>query len=850
MPQDQQSGADKTRLIKLGAAPESKEAAIRAVGELLVQSHCVAPAYIDSMLRRESIANTWLGEGVAIPHGMVEDRNLVLSDTVAILQIPGGVAWNNGEKAHLVFGIAAQGDGHLEILRRLTRLLQKPEELEKLFVTSCAEDILKKLADNKTEAGEQAGAGQIQTGQADAEPADLDVTQEWVVDYPNGLHARPASLWIDAARQSGIQLQARHHAAASDIRSLVSLLQLGVCQGDTLVFSAAGNDARKKLGAFVQMVKSLSASEQEMARRAAEQQSRLAAQGWKPPSGKTGITGVAASPGLAIGTIFRVVAQDDKVLDTPVTVGKDGLLLQNALERTKLQMKAMIDDITRRIGAADAAIFKAQAELLDDDHLIASACRHIVEGHGAAWAWQQAVEEIAARFATINNAVLASRAADLRDVGRRVLGQIDPAYAAGSLADLPARQAIIVTDDLSPSDTAGLDTARICALATMSGGPTSHTAILARTLGLPALVAAGPALAAAADGATAIISGDTGVIWLDPDEADLAAARAQISALEKKRRQQVAQRGLPARTPDGHTITVAANINRPDQVPLALEQGGEGVGLMRTEFLFLESGGTPDEDEQYETYRAMLAALDGRMLIVRALDIGGDKQVAHLNLPHEHNPFLGVRGVRLLLRRPDLLYPQLKALYRAARGSGPLSVMFPMIMSVDEVKKLKTIAEDIRHSLKAPKIPLGIMIEVPSATILSDMLAAHVDFFSIGTNDLTQYTLAVDRQNPELAAEADSLHPAVLRMVERTVWGARQHNRPVGVCGGIAGDPFGATLLAGLGVTELSMTPRDIAGVKARLRQTSLKDMQKLANQAVRLETTADIRALDDGALK
>jgi len=836
MPQGRQYSTAETRLVKLGAAPENKEAAIRAVGELLVQTNSVTPGYVASMLRRENVANTWLGEGVAIPHGMVEDKRLVLADSVAVLQIPDGVEWNSGEKARLVFGIAARGDGHLGILRRLTRLLQKPEELAKLFVTTDADDILKKLTETQTEADIHKPAA----------VHDLDEVEKWVTDYPNGLHARPASMWIDAAKENDIQFQVRNGHATSDIRSLISLLQLGAHHGDTLVFSATGKHAREKLNAFMEVVRGLSASEKKMAHRAAEQQSHVAAYGWQPPSGKAAITGVAASPGLAIGKIHRVVTQEADIPDVPVRLDEGGTLLQNALERTRLQMKALVDDVTRRIGPSDAAIFKAQAELLDDGHLITTACRYMVKGHGVAWSWQQAVKETVNRLAAMNNPVLAGRAADLRDAGRRVLEQIDPAFAAGSLTGLPADQIIIVADDLSPSDTAGLDTSHVRGLATILGGPTSHTAILARTLGLPALVAGGAALACASHGAMAIISGDSGLIWLEPDEADLAAARAEIQEIEKRRTLQAARRSLPAHTPDGHDILVAANINWPDQVPLALEQGGEGVGLMRTEFLFLESGNTlPDEDRQHETYRAMLDALDGRPLIVRALDIGGDKQVPHLNLPHEQNPFLGVRGARLLLRRPDLLYPQLKALYRAAKGGGDLSIMFPMIMSIEEIRKLKTIAEDIRQNLKAPEVPLGIMIEVPSAAIMADMLAAHVDFFSIGTNDLTQYTLAVDRQNPELAAEADSLHPAVLRMVEHTVQGAKQHNRPVGVCGGIAGDPFGATLLAGLGVTELSMTPRDIAAVKARLRETSLKDMQKLAEQAIRLETTVQIRALD-----
>jgi len=268
---------------------------------------------------------------------------------------------------------------------------------------------------------------------------------------------------------------------------------------------------------------------------------------------------------------------------------------------------------------------------------------------------------------------------------------------------------------------------------------------------------------------------------------------------------------------------------------------------MRTEFLFLERGETPSEEDQYQAYKAMADALQGRPLVIRALDIGGDKQVAHLELPREENPFLGVRGARLLLRRPELLVPQIRALYRAGRDGAPISVMFPMITSAAELLALRETCERIREELQAPKLPLGIMIEVPSAALLAADLAQHADFFSIGTNDLTQYTLAIDRQNPVLAPEADSLHPAVLRLIGLTVQGAHMHGRWVGVCGGLAGDPHGAALLAGLGVDELSMTPRDIPAVKERLRAAELPALQALARQALAAPDAAAVRALADG---
>jgi phosphocarrier protein FPr len=535
-----------------------------------------------------------------------------------------------------------------------------------------------------------------------------------------------------------------------------------------------------------------------------------------------------------------------EVPDAPVSLAEGGVVLEDAIDATRRQLAALADDTGRRLGASEAAIFKAQAEFLSDTDLVTLACQLMVEGHGPAWSWDQAVDRMASSLSALGNPLLAARAADLRDVGRRVLTRLEPSLAGSSLADLPDEPVILVAADLSPSDTAGLDTTRILGLATALGGPTSHTAILARTLGLPAMVAGGEALLDLASGTEAILDGRAGRLWLEPSAEAMTSAETYVAAQRRTRDRQEAERALPAETRDGHRVEIAANVNNADQVAMALGQGAEGVGLMRTEFLFLERGASPTEDEQHEVYAAMLAALDGRPLIVRALDIGGDKQVAHLALPHEENPFLGVRGARLLLRRPDLLEPQLRALYRAAKGSDALSIMFPMITSLQEVVALRTICERIRTEVDGPRVPLGIMVEVPSAAILADVLAPHVDFFSIGTNDLTQYALAIDRQHPDLAAEADSLHPAVLRLIRRTVEGAETHGRWVGVCGGIAGDPFGAALLTGLGVNELSMTPRDIPAVKARLRDADFAALEALALKALGLDTADAVRRLEE----
>ncbi|MCC8167080.1 MAG: phosphoenolpyruvate--protein phosphotransferase [Planctomycetes bacterium] len=825
-------------LIRLGLEPRAKEDMVRYAVGLLAEAGCVPVDYAESMFRREKTANTFLGAGLAIPHGELADKGMVKRDGLCVLQVPKGIDWGKGNVATLVVAIAAASDAHTDILTRLAGIVTDEAALSRLNAATDTETIRLALTEEET-------------GKTHEAAEDLSETMEWHVDYPAGLHARPASVWVERAKALGIPMRVRNGGKVADPRNLVALLKLGVKVGDTLVVSAEGPEARQVLERFRRDISALSAGEKTQAARAASKRTSVSVRAWAPP--KTEIVdvvdGVPASPGLAIGTLHRLDPTVIEVPDQPEPLLAGGARREEALKITRNQLEAVVDDTARRLGEADAAIFKAQIVVLEDKELIAETCRHLVDGHGVAWSWHHAVNKQAKELAESGNALMAARAADLRDVGLRVLTNLSPELEIKK-ASLPEQgNAIIVAEDLSPSDTATIDTAKVIGLATVQGGPTSHTAILARTLGLAAVVAVGRGLLDIPDGTSAIIDGDGGRVWINPSEEALAAARAEMERRRSERAAQAERRALPAITKDGHHVEVAANINLAYQAPLAMEMGAEGVGLMRTEFLFLERSDTPSEDEQFEIYRDMARAMAGRRVIVRALDIGGDKQVPHLSLPVEANPFLGVRGARLLLRRTDLLEPQMRALYRVQKEYPSISVMFPMITSVSEVLELKAICERLRSELSAPFIPLGIMIEVPAAAAMADLLARHVDFFSIGTNDLTQYTLAMDRQNPDLAPETDALHPAVLRMIAGTVRGAAPFGRMVGVCGGIAGEPAGAILLAGLGVTELSMTPRDIPAVKDSVRCQSYAGLKELAAKALDMESPEQVRELLDSLL-
>lgn len=824
------SELDLVQIVQLNVTASSKEEVIEQATQLLVTNNCVEPAFAQSMKDRETRANTFLGRGIAIPHGIAEDRHLIKQDGVAILQIPQGVEWNPGQIAYMVVAISAQTDGHITLLQTLTGLLQNEEQLQQLFQTDDEQLIVTSL--NK--ASEEPEESEVLI--------DFAKKFEWTLDYPTGLHARPATKWLETARQFNSSIRIRHADKTADAKNLIALLRLGVREGTSLTVSAEGADADKALSVMQILMQSLSAQEKADAELALKRQK--SSPSWQAREDLAAIIGASAAPGMVVGPIYRKIKHTLEIPDQTESLSESASRLHRALRQTKTQLKALSEETEQRLGKQEAKIFLAHIELLNDTDLITLVCQIMADGHGVAWSWNRGVERMANRLSALGNPVLAARATDLKDVGNKVLFQIEPELSNTSEKGCPDHPYILISDDLTPSDTAALDITKVIGLATSEGGPTSHTAILARTLGLPALVGGGKGLLDIANDSHVILDGTAGRIYIDPNDEDITSAHEWIAKLQAQQTKDAETRQLPAKTTDGTEILIGANINQPDHVAEALSEGAESVGLMRTEFLYLERSDEPSEDEQFETYLAMANNLDGRDLIVRALDIGGDKQAPQLALPQEENPFLGVRGSRLLLRRADLLQPQLRALYRALKEGAKLSIMFPMVTSVNELLKLRALCEDVRVAMDAPSCPIGVMIEVPAAALEAQALAKHADFFSIGTNDLTQYCLAMDRQNPTLAAEADSLHPAVLKLIKLTVDGAKDQNCWVGACGGIAGDPLGAAILSGLGVSELSMSPLDIPAVKARLRQSSMTELQALAQKALEAETTEAVREL------
>lgn len=827
--------------VRLNATPRDKAEAIRQVGALLVDAGYITPDYIPAMMEREREANTYLGNGIAIPHGTTSAKDAIRQTGIAVLQVPGGVPWGPGEMVYLVVGIAARSDEHLNVLANLTDVLGNPGAVRRLVTTTDPSLIISRLSSP----GARSAPTQAQEDAAQAAGKRVSVT----LLGTSGLHARPATMLATLAKQFSSRITLRYDGKSADAKSLVSLLKLGAPSGSQLELIADGPDDEAALNTLQAAIATgLGESSAEATPPAAISKTPTKPV-WQPQTYAQVIAGISASPGLAVGPLYLYKAARVEISDRAGDAQAEEQRLVQAIAGARAELQDLYADVKARSGAQEAAIFQAHAEFLDDPSLLDDMVRLIREGHSAAWAWSQVIDSRARDLAGIGNPLLASRANDLKDVGQRVLRFL------GAVVDeapqKPVSPIILIAEDMTPSDTASLDPQLVLGFATASGGPTSHTAILARSLDIPALVGAGPALLHVENGTPAILDGTSGNLYVAPSEADLANARLVQRDLRAERSAEEQARYEPALMTDGRRIEVVANIGKASEAEQAINAGAEGIGLFRTEFLFLDRESPPTEEEQFAAYREVVRALGGLPAIIRTLDVGGDKKIPYLQLPPEENPFLGVRGIRLCLARPDLFKPQLRALLRAA-ALGPVRIMYPMVTTVTDVAAANAVLAQVREELtrdygpqvgNAP-LEVGIMVEVPAVPMMAEQLAKEVDFFSIGTNDLTQYILAMDRLHPMLAKEADGLHPAVLRAIEMTVRGASAAGKWVGVCGGMAGDPLGAMVLAGLGVRELSVAIPSIAAVKAVMRRVSSEQVRDLAQRALACATAVEVRAL------
>jgi len=643
------------------------------------------------------------------------------------------------------------------------------------------------------------------------------VERSLLVPLRHGLHARPGARIAECARgfTAQVEIVAENGRTASTL-SPVSMLALALPHGARIVLRGRGTDAEQAVAGLADLIESGMGEKLEIAPAPVF----LPLEAALPPR----LRGVTASPGSAIGPAWRPARHTFTIVETGAGENRERAALHEALRNLR-------EEETGADGAA-AAIAQAHRAFLADPELIGEAEQMIADGKSAAFSWSRAIARFIALLGDTGDRRFIERIDDLRDLEERVLAAL---LGQPQRDEVPVG-AILVAEDLLPSQLMALAGKGLAGIATGAGGPTSHVAIIAAGLGLPMVAALGGDVRRIDDGTMLLLDATSAILSIDPSPETIERDRAESAGRAAFRVDAQSRAHELAMTRDGTRIELFANLGSLDDAIAGVRAGAEGCGLLRTEFLFLDRPSAPGEEEQVRAYQAIADALDGRPLIVRTLDIGADKPASYLPMPAEENPALGLRGLRLGLARPELMETQLRAL---ARVRGDVRIMLPMVVEPDEFRRAQAMLR-----ATGATIPLGIMVETPAAAMMADRLAIDAAFFSIGSNDLSQYALAMDRGNPAVAPQLDALHPAVLRLIAATVAGGAEHGRWTGVCGGMAADPLAVPILIGLGVTELSVPPAMIAEIKAHVRRTSLSAARDLAQAALAADGAAAVRTM------
>ncbi|HUB33433.1 MAG TPA: phosphoenolpyruvate--protein phosphotransferase, partial [Bryobacteraceae bacterium] len=684
-------------------------------------------------------------------------------------------------------------------------------------------------------------AGKLAQPESELEPAEPG--EEVAITLPNrlGLHARPAAELVRLARGYAAQVTIENLTRPSglaDAASISAVLSLGARQGHRLRLRAHGSAARDALAGLSQFLASGCGERDEAP--------GVTAGAAPVPYVAGELSGIPASAGFAAGPVvnFRPLLAEVP----PRTVADpeaERRRLSAAVSEAQRELHAL-DEWSRAHAAGESGIFAAQALFLDDPSLIGSVSAVILEGSVAAeYAWQTEIRPVADRLAALDDPYLRARAADVTDVSARVLRKLT---GGGTVPEL-REPSILAARDLTPSEVQTLDPASCLGICLETGSAVAHSVILARAMGIPAVVGLGPEISALADGTQVALDGERGRVWISPAAGLVEETKRRRVEWLAARRAAKAERHKPAATRDGRPVRVFANISGVGEAAEAVDFGAEGVGVLRTEFLFMGRKEPPGEAEQLAAYTAIAAALAGRPLIVRTLDIGGDKALPYIETPAETNPFLGWRGIRVTLSRLDLFRTQLRAILRAAAGRA-VAVLLPMITSAGEVQQTRSILAALEAELEAEKLPfgrgikVGAMIEAPAAAAVGDQLAREADFMSIGTNDLIQYVMAADRTNTCVAPLADPFQPAVLRTVRQAADAARHAGIDVALCGELAADPLATPLLLGLGLEEFSVSAKLIPDIKREIARWTVSEGEAIAREALSLDSCQAVRRM------
>jgi len=651
------------------------------------------------------------------------------------------------------------------------------------------------------------------------------------VAHRGGLHARPAALIRQTAQGFNSHSQLHFNGKSAPCNSLIGLMGLAIGELDEVQVSCQGPDADAALQALLSALATALPEDHHA-------QAPVSTAALKRPAETGVLHGVCAAPGLVAGPLFHLNA-----ITLPADAGnhdpvQQQQILETALNAVRSEIAATLAQAKKHKSADEEAIFAAHMALLEDPALLDAAQHFIEHGTAATHAWSRSIEAQCDMLQGTGSPLLAERANDLRDLRQRVLRAL---LGEAWQYQVPAG-AIVAAQELTPSDLLQLSAQGVAGLCMAEGGATSHVAILARGKGLPCIVALGAQLLEQPQDQAVVLDADGGRLELTPNAQRLADVQQAQVERQQRRDSQHAKAHLPAETRNGVHIEVAANVASSSEAADAFANGADGVGLLRTEFLFVDRQTAPDVEEQRSSYQAVLDNMGDRSVIIRTIDVGGDKQLEYLPLPAEANPVLGLRGIRLAQARPEILDRQLRALLQV-RPLRRCRILLPMVTEVDELLQIRQQVDALCVELNITERPeIGVMIEVPAAALQAEQLAEHADFLSIGTNDLSQYTLAMDRDHAGLAARVDALHPALLRLIAMTCEGAAVHKRWVGVCGALASDPLATPVLIGLGVTELSVSPVQIGEIKDRVRQLHEAECQRLSRDLLKLSSATAVR--------
>ena len=666
---------------------------------------------------------------------------------------------------------------------------------------------------------------------------DRELSRYFHISFDHGLHARPAAMVAAKLRPFDARVSFIIQDRSVNARSTVALMSLGVHHGDIIEARASGADAEKALTALESLLGAAVTSVQP-----AVSASPVTKSGHETravgPGEKLRITAVVASSGVALGEATQLFQPTISVVETGDGVERETAALVAAISTVKTHIESLVN----ATAGEQQSILAAHVELIQDPEVASRAEVWLQRGKSAGYAWRKALRSIVETLRADGDERMMERVADLRDLENQVLLVLN-GRKPGHACNLPEK-AILIADELLPSQLVSLDASRIAGICTARGGPTSHVAIIAAAMGIPALVAAGPYVLEIANGTHLVINADRGYLHVAPTPVERAAVELDIAHHAAQLASDMAAAMDACHTLDQVQIRVYANLGSLAEASAAIARGAEGCGLLRTEFLFLDCHQPPDENEQLREYKAIAAALGNRPLTIRTLDIGGDKPIPYLPLPREDNPALGLRGLRTSLWQPELLRSQLRAIMQVQPVS-QCRILLPMVTDIADVHAVRNLLEELRKEMKLGALPrLGVMIETPASALLADQLIREVDFLSIGTNDLSQYTLAMDRGHPELAAKLDALHPAVLRLIELAAKAANAHQKEIAVCGGLGSDPVAVPILIGLGVHEVSAVPAAIPRIKRVIRSLETTACAALAQDALKQTSAAAVRAL------